>query len=359
MKNILLIDYYGACSENGRAIGHSPKAIKEYGNLLNEEYSISAVVSPCIANEINKEDYKYIYSLRYNIIEADYNKISKRILDKYKILYNIHQVFQLKNEKFFLFYRVDLFFMIYLLFHKKNRIKKIALVYQLGFGQGILEKLTTEIYAKALKKLDGVIYTQRNMKISGMNSFYMPDFLYIEDRYKKFRAMKKQEKVICVGAMNPYKKLEELVRIFNKLEYPLEIVGYFFDKNRYSDLRRIAGKNIAIVDMILDEEEYYEKLAQAKYSILPYDMKQYTNRTSGVLIESAFLDVIPIAPDNLLKNNEIYGIGYEELEELEENIWKDNKKYYVEQNREIIKKYYDQRKVKKEFITWINDILQE
>ena len=33
-KRILLADYYGVCDKNGKAIGHSPKVIKEYSDLL-------------------------------------------------------------------------------------------------------------------------------------------------------------------------------------------------------------------------------------------------------------------------------------------------------------------------------------
>ena len=63
-KRIILADYYGVCDENGKAIGHSPKVIKEYSDLLKENYSVSAAVSPCIAAEIDIADYEDIYNLR-------------------------------------------------------------------------------------------------------------------------------------------------------------------------------------------------------------------------------------------------------------------------------------------------------
>ncbi len=355
-KRIILADYYGVCDENGKAIGHSPKVIKEYSDLLKENYSVSAAVSPCIAAEIDIADYEDIYNLRYDVVEANYKKVSKRIFDKYKIFYNIYQVFKYGKEKNIFFYRVDFFFMLYLLLMRRSKNKKIALVYQLGFGKGIVERLTTQLYRQSLKKLDGVIYTQKGMNIQSVNCFYMPDYLYFEEKYKKYKQSVKKEKVICLGAMNPYKKLEELVSVFNELGYQLEIIGYFFDKSRFNELCKKANKNITIIDSILDEEEYYAKMSEAKYAIMPYDMRQYTNRTSGVLIESAFLDTVPIAPEELLNNNGISGVGYDELRDLKNFTWQNNTEKYLCSNREIVKKYYDEKKVRTELIQWIENI---
>ena len=57
-------------------------------------------------------------------------------------------------------------------------------------------------------------------------------------------------------------------------------------------------------------------LAGAKYTVLPYDMRQYKSRTSGVLIESLFVNTTAIAPEQLLRENQIDGIGYQNIEEL-------------------------------------------
>ncbi len=47
-------------------------------------------------------------------------------------------------------------------------------------------------------------------------------------------------------------------------------------------------------------------------------MGQYQSRTSGVLIESLFLDTVAIAPKQLLAENQIGGIGYDRIEELKD-----------------------------------------
>ena len=146
----------------------------------------------------------------------------------------------------------------------------------------------------------------------------MPDYYYSEEKYAKYLGVKKQHKVVCLGAMNPYKKLEELVEVFNKNGMSMEIKGYFYDEKRYERLTKIKKDNITIENRILNEEEYYSILAEAQYSILPYDMQQYGGRTSGVLQESIFMECIPIAPYQLLKENGSVGIGYGELSDLSE-----------------------------------------
>ena len=116
--------------------------------------------------------------------------------------------------------------------------------------------------------------------------------------------------------MNPYKELEKLIDVFNENGIKLEIVGKFLDQQRYLDLQCRAKENIIIENVVLSEDEYYRKLAGAKYSILPYDMKVYAGRTSGVLQETVFVGTIPIAPKRLLEENQVRGIGYEQLDEM-------------------------------------------
>ena len=97
MSKILMVDYYGACDREGKAVGHSPKVAREYRTLFSEKDDIDLAVSSCIAAEVEDAGFGRIYRLPYNIVEADYNKISKRILDKFRILKNINRVFKIKG----------------------------------------------------------------------------------------------------------------------------------------------------------------------------------------------------------------------------------------------------------------------
>ena len=80
-----------------------------------------------------------------------------------------------------------------------------------------------------------------------------------------------------------------------------------------------------------------EKISSAKYSILPYDMNQYINRTSGVLLESIYVGTIPIAPRSLLEHNKLPGIKYDSLNELLNYKWDDND-IFLNRFHEIYKK---------------------
>ena len=202
------------------------------------------------------------------------------------------------------------------------------------------------IFKRGLSKFDAVIYTQKNMKIPHPKVFYMPDYYY-DAKYEPYRKMPKDDKVVCLGTMNPYKELEKLVDVFNANGMKLEIAGRFLDQQRYLDLQNRAKDNVIVENVVLSEDDYYKKLAGAKYSILPYDMKVYEGRTSGVLLESIFVGTIPIAPKRLLEENEVRGIGYETLDEINA-IWLKSGKSrfpntrYIFLNKEQLKtKIYD------------------
>ncbi len=349
-----MVDYYGTCDEQGKAIGHSCKVAREYRDLFPEKETVDLVASPCIAKEVRKAGFTHIYRLPYNIVESNYNKLSKRIIDKFKLFINIHCVFKIRGYDLLWFYRIDFFLLFYMLFAGKKKNRKICLVYQIGGGTGIIAKLVEGVYKTGLMKFDGVIYTQPRMEIRAKKSFYMPDYWYKQERYARFAVLPKAEKAVCLGAMNPYKQLEKLVDIFNKSGYPLEIAGYFFDKERAIRLKEQARENISIEDIILSEEEYYEKLGSARYSVLPYDMNQYKNRTSGILLESAFLGVVPVAPDNLLKENALSGIGYNSLDEIIDRMNESETEEILNENLKKILREYDENCIKAKFRKWIS-----
>lgn len=357
MSKILMVDYYGTCDEHGNAIGHSPKAAREYRELFSVKDTVDLAASSCIASEVKDAGFSHIYPLPYNIVETDYNKLSKRILDKFKLFINIHHVLRMKGYELLWFYRVDFFLLLYMIFARRKKNKRICLVYQMGAGTGWIGKIADFVYKAGITRFDGVIYTQPKMRIPADKTFYMPDYWYKKEKYECFAVAVKEEKAVCLGAMNPYKQLEELVDVFNRSGYPLEITGYFFDKERALRLREKAEENILIEDRILSEEEYYERLGSARFAVLPYDMKQYKNRTSGILLESAFLGVIPVAPEELLKTNEFAGIGYRDMAELEGDMMKKECiSHIIESNNKKIRTEYDESAIKTAFAEWSGDL---
>ena len=359
MKKILLIDYYGMCDKDGRAIGHSPKVLEEYGALLRDEFEVSAAVSPCLLKDI-KGEFREKYELKYDICIENGTSVGKRIIDKLKLFYNISNVIKIDGYDIYWFYKTDFFLFFFFCFinkNKENRKKLIAQIYQESFGSGKVQGILNWLYQKGMLKFDGMIYSQKEMASKHPNTLYFPDYYYDSEKYKKYELLEKEEKVVCLGTMNPYKKLEELVDAFMRNGYPLEIRGYFFDKDFYQSLCNKINPdvtpNILIEDRLLTENEYYETLAGARYAILPYDMEQYQCRTSGVLIESMFLNTIAIAPIQLLEENQFDGIGYKRIDELANPAFFE--KEFTVDNREK-KKEFDKGEIGKRLRKFINNI---
>lgn len=334
---IIMCNYYGMCDEENNPVGHAVKVTNEYSEVLKEVYTVKLVASPCIAKKSNSLHFKEIKNLRYNISIFG-NGIGKRITDKFKLLANIYIIFKEKGALFF--YQVDFFFFFYIsFFYRTRRDRKIiCLIYHQDFTGGRLSGILQSVYKRALRKIDGVIYTQAEHPIEHPNSIWIPDFFYSEKQYTPYQKLPKKERVVCVGTMNRYKQLEKLVEEFAQTEFPLVIAGRFDDNDRYHKLLSVKTDNVVIQNRNLSYEEYLELIATSKYSILPYDMEQYINRSSGVLLESIYVGSIPIAPNSLLEQNCLMGIGYESLSELWGVVGLLNKNYEFD-FQEVYKKY--------------------
>lgn len=353
MKKVLLVDYYGTCDKEGKPIGHSQKVLQEYSNLIKEQFVVGAAISPCLTNGLAGE-FEEIISLKYDICAEQVTSLWVRVTDKFKLISNIRYVLKKNDYDIVWFYRTDFFLFFYFFLRRKTkRFKVIGQVYQEEFATGKLSKILNYFYRKGSLKFDGLIYTQKGMAGFHGNTLYIPDYYYDEEKYGKYKNISKQEKAVCLGTMNPYKKLEELVEAFNANGMPLEIKGYFYEKERFRRLLQMKKENITIEDVVLSEDEYYCLLAEAKYSILPYDMEQYGCRTSGVLQESLFLNTIPVAPTELLKENGIDGIGYESIAELSKpESWA----YMIDFAERQIPNEYDKIFIKKQLVNFFTAI---
>ena len=321
---IIMCNYYGMCDTNGEAIGHTVKVTNEYSELLKEKYAVKLAASPCIVKKSNTHNFIETKKLKYDI-SVEGNSFLKRIFDKIKLLSNISQI--LHKEGIYFFYQVDFFFFFYIRFFypvKKSR-KIICLIYHQDFTGGKLSNILQKTYKSALKKIDGIIYTQNGNPITHPHTVWIPDFFYSDEQYGEYKKLEKKRRVVCVGTMNRYKQLEELINVFARIDIPLIIAGRFDDKQRFKKLLDCKTGNIQIRDNILSYEEYMELIATSQYSILPYNMEQYVNRTSGVLLESIYVGSIPVAPKELLSQNMLPGIGYIEMTDLmDKHIWEIN-----------------------------------
>jgi len=348
-----MCDYYGMCDAEGRCVGHPVKVTKEYGQMLSDlGEKLRLVCSPCIADGVcipagdqpssggvsadgsgdpgndGSSLFTEIIRLPYNISIIG-NGIFKRIVDKFKLFKNIR--LSLKNSGTIFFYQVDFFFFLYLkLFYKVTDERKIViLIYHQEFTGGRVEPVLKRIYESALSKIDGVIYTQKNAEVPHDNALWMPDFVYQPDIYDEYRNRDKKDRIVCLGTMNRYKQIEALLELWaeedirrseeekGRTDLPeLIIAGRFDDESRYEMLKRMVPSGVLLRDEVLSYDEYMTLLSESRYSIMPYDMDQYKSRTSGVLLESIYCGVIPVAPHELLRQNGLPGIGYDKISDI-------------------------------------------
>ncbi len=338
---LTMCNYYGMSDRNGRCVGHPVKTTEEYGNILKSfGEDIRLVCSPCIADGIkNISVFSQICKLPYDI-SIEGNGIIKRIFDKFKLFRNISVA--IKNTGTVFFYQVDFFFFLYLkLFYRRSSDRKIViLIYHQDFTGGKLAGFLKKVYLSALDNVDCVIYTQRDTNVSHDKALWLPDFIYRSNEYDKYGIIPKTDRVVCLGSMSRYKQIEELIAVWHHTsDLPqLIIAGRFDSEDRVNEIKKDLPQNVTLRDEVLSNEEYMSLLSGSKYSILPYDMKQYKARTSGVLLESIYCGVIPIAPSELLEQNKLPGLGYNQMSEIS-NLLRSNTDSIINEYPNIYKEY--------------------
>ena len=320
-KTITLCNHCAESNKYGKPLGHSLKVTREYFELLKDWFDrieLGAVGS--IADNSLQIGFDNISKLPYEInVDAPFT-LSRRIKDKMGFFNNIKECLNSDTDAVF-FYQGDFFLYFYLCFRYRRRPNKklYALAFRDDFSGGKIEWILQKVFKKGITKLDGLIYTMPTASIEHVNKIWISDYLYSEEKYGYLRKLPKEKKVVCLGTMNRYKDLEGVVKVFSNTDIRVEIIGAFDEKERIEAIKRMASDNILIEDRVLEDNEYYEKMATAAYGILPYDMNQYHNRTSGVLLETLFVGSIPIAPRELLDNNDCDGIPYDEILKLDVN----------------------------------------
>lgn len=328
MKNITIAEYLNYLDTNGKPTGHGKKVFEEAYELLNGKYKIQCVSST---------EYVAKQMVHHEIIPAIKQGSGKL---NQKIFSNIRSVLKISRADTIWFTNTEWRLLAYLAFAPKGK-RIIITMYRntiddIASGNGKAKNIKLFFMRRGLKRTDLVVVTNPNLKISN-KQFYMPDYYYCAEQYDKYRKAKKVERVLCVGAMRKSKDLKGVVSHFSETDIPVLIVGGFSDKDEYTSLLGMKGDNIDIQDRRLNDDEYYQLIAESKYVIMPYVMSDYKNATSGILQECVFVGSVPIAPSDLLHFNAISGVGYEmipdlpksmkELNSLGENIENDIEKY--------------------------------
>lgn len=314
---ITIVDYISHSDESNKPMGHPIKVINEAIDLLVPFTSVEVAASKNHIGEVKNTDRIKLKELPYHINAFSEDKMGN-LIKKWK---NLRELFRSQiGIKWFINVDFSMFLYLFLFGSKKNKIW-ITLCYNPLKDLVVWKK---KIIIHVLNKADLIIVTNKNfLKAVPGNVVFIPDYYYKEELYRKYQCSSKKNQVVCLGTMGETKQLEDLVEVAKSLSIPVIIKGNFaHDIERFNRLKKQAEgyKNIFVENKYVGNDEYYKTISESEYVILPYDMTLYDERTSGILLETVFLRSVPVAPNKLLEYNNIEGIGYDLMSELESRL---------------------------------------
>ncbi|MFC2155725.1 hypothetical protein ACFLRB_04455 [Acidobacteriota bacterium] len=349
-NKIYLIDYVGQSNDRGEPVGHSLKTLKETMELFENSQKVELIVPQNYEAELSDRKITVPFFLKY-YSSINITKFSNRMAGLRGKVRNLFQVFKTGKEGMLWFVHPDFLLFVFLFvypFRIKNKI--VITMYMEGFNPGntLKERIKNFFFERTIKRVYLIIKNSSKIKISGKEIF-CPDYLYKEERYKPFLS-KKNDHVLCTGVMNRAKDIVNLVRAWSGFKniLALKISGFFPDKDLYKEIKKYENHRIEINDLYLTKNDYYKNIAGAKFTLLSYKKSKYLRRTSGILLESIFLDTPVIAPHFLLEYTDLPGIGYDRLEDIESIISSVDEKEIKELHKRMkqVREAYDFDKMK-------------
>ncbi len=355
MNKVCMVEYQGRCDTEGKAVGHAPKVLQEYLQMIRNNCEVSVFAPKVILKELPREDRKNAGSLQAKVLPCHIVMKGKtpfleKITNKLHMFTNIRNAIKHTDADILWFFNVEYYLMLYLFLHKKPKQKIVCTLFLDGYHADaqadskarFVAGVKQWVFEQAQKKISLIISTGKQFTFSNCRWEYIPDYYDKKGLYEPYRRRKssdagKEERAVCLGTMGNGKQLEEMVKAFVRIGYPLTVAGRFYDQERVKALQTIARQSngkIEIQDRYLSQEEYLSLLARAKYTVLPYSPLNYATQTSGVMQEAVFVDTVPITYRAILEGNDIPGVGFESWEELSSDLLvQDLTKYRTEYQR--------------------------
>lgn len=338
---VALVDYIGYSDAKGNPVGHTLKILKEYGELISSQYEIEYWVPKGYAQRLQNVDVHEIPFFSDTTVrgKSNWNNLMTFVQSCLNIFYTLKKstanVVWFCNVDQFLYMCLGIFGFL----GKKIVVTTFATQYPKTYHNYFLNKVKKKIS----------LFISSNRQYEEMdNVFFMPDFLYSDHIYASYISNQRKNKIICLGTMSRSKKIKEIVQVCSKMNWPLDVNGFFYDKSYYDEVMMAKNENVHIQNRYLEYEEYLKSLGEAKFCFFNYEENAYAAITSGVLLECIFMNCIPIANKFLLKNMNINGIGFEKIEDIEfDNIDPDE---IIKKNRMIIKERYEMETVKRDLL---------
>ena len=340
MKNVIIADYIGNSSRDGTVSGHLQKVLNDLNYLLKDTFDLQYVV--CSNYVEGLDDCNVIGQLeRISIHSSKFREILQRKRNISKIL---------QSGKTIWFVNIDFWFFLFLIF-SNTRGKEIFITNYLDYSKGSTFKRV--LYKLASKKIRSEFTTIKDTWMP--NQSFIPDYWYDEEQYEVFCEGGKKEQVVICGAISRAKDINGVIGAFKQNNYPLMIKGRFETDELFNNcINAVNGaSNIQIDNKRLSDAEYYSLIGESKYVLLPYRKENYSGRSSGVMLESVFMDSIVIAPRFLLDELGISGYGYDKISDL---IGFDDDTLSSKRIKEIlaangkIKELYSKKEIKKVYV---------
>lgn len=366
-----MVEYQGRCDQEGRAVGHAPKVLWEYLQIIRNDCEVSVFAPKVILKELpegerKNTDFLYAKVLPCHIVMKGKTPLWEKIANKLHMFQNIRSTLKHSDADILWFFNVEYYLMLYLFLHKKPKQKIVCTLFLDGYhadaSAGLKAKAVAGIkqwvFAQAQKKISLIISTGKNFTFQNCRWEYIPDYYDKKELYEPYRRREvsgtgKEERAVCLGTMGNGKQLEEMVKAFVRIGYPLTVAGRFYDSKRVEELRRIAGQKsntIEILDRYLSEEEYLSLLGRAKYTVLPYPPHNYASQTSGVMQEAVFLEAVPITYQTILEGNAVPGVGFESWDELSADMLAQDVTHCLAEYRRLRETVYSENSVKRKYI---------
>lgn len=338
---VALVDYIGYGDAKGNPVGHTLKILKEYGELISDGYEIEYWTPKGYASQLQNEKVHVLPFYSNTIVRG--KNVWNNMMTFAQSCVNILYILTKTNADIVWFCNADQFLYMCLgmfgFFETKIVVTAFATQYPKGYHNYFLNKVKNHIS----------LFISSNRKYEEIdNGFFMPDFLFSDKIYASYISEQRENKIVCLGTMSRSKKILEIVQVCNNKNWNLDIKGFFYDKSYYDEIISVKHENIHIENRYLEYKEYLQLLGKAKFCFFNYDEKAYANITSGVLLECIFMNCIPIANNFLLKNMNINGIGFDEIEDIKfDNVDLDQ---IIKKNKEIIKERYEMKTVKRNLL---------
>lgn len=350
MNKITLVDYIGNCDAKGEVTGHAAKTLQETKEMLSDSYDVSMVVTPPYAQFF--DDRCITSVLPYESSPQRQSSKFKKIGLYIKKICAVRNI--VKSESTIWFVNTDFWLYVGLLFSKKKKGQKIFATNYLDFYSK--KNLKNFIYNCAVKKIDCVFHT--NVELKRAKHQYVPDYWFDKRKYDKYLTEEKQNDVYICGGINAGKDIMGTIDAFNANGQTLMICGKFSSQSVYDEAVAKAHKNIRIENTRLDDDAYYRELAKHRFVLLPYREESYSNRSSGVVLESIFLGNIVIGPKFLLRQLGITGIEYDSIHDLKKlnlSEVKEKEKYYIKKQNEALTNRYSYEHIKAVYLNRLKE----